>query len=164
MKKYKYHPSLSFEIVAGNITPMVLISVILCLVFSLMLRDFSQTSMKQITTTSVEKLASQLDSSLDVYASKVVSTKNLVQKHHEAEFAGEVVHSLMADLPDEVAHYYATQISRYEPEGFYVDSTDWEPESDWMPPCTVPTMVASTQKSTVEIEQARSMVSPSSAW
>lgn len=29
--------------------------------------------------------------------------------------------------------YYGTEISRYEEDGFYVDSSGWEPESDWEP-------------------------------
>ena len=37
-------------------------------------------------------------------------------------------------MPDDFSLYYGTLISRYEPGGFYSDSSGWTPDADWFPP------------------------------
>ena len=41
---------------------------------------------------------------------------------------------VLVNMPEDFALYYGTLISRYEPGGFYSDSSGWNPDAGWLPP------------------------------
>lgn len=58
----------------------------------------------------------------------------VASKQSKKDVMFSTVKALSKDRPEAFAVYYATAISRYEKDGFYVDSSDWDPEPDWIPP------------------------------
>ena len=44
-----------------------------------------------------------------------------------------LVHGFAENITYSLSFYFATAESRFEPDGFYVDSSDWTPPDDWVP-------------------------------
>lgn len=132
-QKSKRHIPLIFEVIIGCILPIVLISFFTCLSFNSVIRKIVDSDVKKITEVSVEKLDAEIESILFEYAVKVQNLKMLLEIKHEKTYAEGIVQGLTAGRDDILSLYYGTEISRYEEGGFYVDSSGWDPEPDWIP-------------------------------
>lgn len=133
MKKKKYL-SLSFKIVLSNILPMILIASVISVTFFLVLRRTTESDINTITEATVEKLDHEVSYILEDYTVTIKHLRTLLETNHSKETADLAVESLTEGMPDDFSLYYGTEISRFEPNGFYSDSSGWIPDDDWMPP------------------------------
>lgn len=130
----KKHLSLSFKILAGAILPMALLAGIICTTFTMLVRKTANSDINKITEATVEKLNFQVDYIIEDYTVAIKHLRTLLKNSHSKETADLAVESLTEGMPDDFSLYYGTEISRFEPDGFYSDSSGWIPDDDWLPP------------------------------
>ena len=58
----------------------------------------------------------------------------LVPLYHNSDDLLSILKQMETTRPETFSFYYATTIPRFEPNGFFIDSTDWIPDDDWLPP------------------------------
>ena len=124
--------SLAKKFIITSVVAIVLIVAFTCISFSVLLSQTSDSDIQAISSISVEKLASMVDNGMDVYSTKVRGVKNLLEAKYDRNYADQVVQGLVNDMED-VSLYYGSKISRFDRNGFYVDSSGWIPYDDWIP-------------------------------
>lgn len=130
----KKHISLSTKMILGNILPLVLVSTFIIVSFLIALNKAINTDIEKITETSIENLDSKISAFIQKYEIQVDNLKNILKERHNKEIADLAATALTVDMPADFSIYYGTLISRYEPGGFYSDSSGWTPDADWFPP------------------------------
>lgn len=128
------HISLSTKMVLGNILPLVLASTFIIVSFLIALNKAINTDIEKITGISIENIDDKISAFIQKYEIQVDNLKNILQERHNKETADFAAMALTVDMPDDFSIYYGTLISRYEPGGFYSDSSGWTPDDDWFPP------------------------------
>jgi len=128
------HLSLALKIVLSNVLPMIVLTAFITVTFAGLLKQTSTNDIQKITEASADKLNNQISFIINNYSLSVKQLKNILQSNHTKEAGLLAVEGLTADMPDDFSLYYGTAISRYEPDGFYVDSSGWNPDPEWMPP------------------------------
>lgn len=128
------HISLSTKMVLGNILPLVLASTFIIVSFLIALNKAINTDIEKITGISIENIDDKISAFIQKYEIQVDNLRNILQERHNKETADFAATALTADMPDDFSIYYGTLISRYEPGGFYSDSSGWTPDADWFPP------------------------------
>lgn len=128
------HISLSTKMVLGNILPLVLASTFIIVSFLIALNKAINTDIKKITGISIENIDNKISAFIQKYEIQVDNLRNILQERHNKETADFAATALTVDMPDDFSIYYGTLISRYEPGGFYSDSSGWTPDDDWFPP------------------------------
>ncbi len=130
----KKNLSLSFRILISSLLPMIALTAFICITFGTLLQHTSNNDVQQIAEASAEKLNNQIRFVINDYSQSIRSLRDILKANHTLEAGQLAVEGLTAEMPSDFSLYYGTEISRYEPGGFYVDSSGWEPEPDWMPP------------------------------
>lgn len=130
----KKHISLSTKMVLGNILPLVLASTFIIVSFLIALNKAINTDIEKITGISIENIDDKISAFIQKYEIQVDNLRNILQERHNKETADFAATALTVDMPDDFSIYYGTLISRYEPGGFYSDSSGWTPDDDWFPP------------------------------
>ena len=128
------HISLSTKMVLGNILPLVLASTFIIVSFLIALNKAINTDIEKITGISIENIDDKISAFIQKYEIQVDNLRNILQERHNKETADFAATALTVDMPDDFSIYYGTLISRYEPGGFYSDSSGWTPDDDWFPP------------------------------
>ncbi|MBQ3670193.1 MAG: methyl-accepting chemotaxis protein [Treponema sp.] len=86
----------------------------------------------QLSTT-LDSIATKISTNFVPYKDKLNMFALAVESGASISALNALIHSYSSTLGEESPCYFATQVSRYEPEGFYIDSTNWVPEHDWVP-------------------------------
>ena len=134
MQKKQNHISLRTQILANSILPLSIVSILLCIAFISIINSSIKNNISELAKTSVEKLSYQVETILSPSVEMVSDVAAVASKQSKRDVMFSTVKALSKDRPEAFAVYYATAISRYEKDGFYVDSSDWDPEPDWIPP------------------------------
>ena len=90
-------------------------------------------SVSDYTGASIEKLGADVDSIINPYECLVGGFANLAEQVQDEDFLNNATYGLTRDYTETISLYYGTEISRYEEDGFYVDSSGWIPDEDWEP-------------------------------
>ena len=128
------HISLSTKMFLGNILPLIFASTFIIGSFLIVLKKTINTDIEKITETSIENLDSKISAIIQEYETQIDHLRNIVKEKHNKETADLATKALTVNMPEDFALYYGTLISRYEPGGFYSDSSGWNPDADWLPP------------------------------
>lgn len=128
------HISLSTKMFLGNILPLILASTFIISSFLIVLNKTINADIEKITKTSIENLDSKISTIIQGYETQIDHLRNIVKEKHNKETADLATKALTVNMPEDFSLYYGTLISRYEPGGFYSDSSGWNPDSDWLPP------------------------------
>ena len=128
------HISLSTKMFLGNILPLILASTFIIGSFLIVLNKTINTDIEKITKTSIENLDGKISTIIQGYETQIDHLRNIVKEKHDKETADLATKALTVNMPEDFSLYYGTLISRYEPGGFYSDSSGWNPDSDWLPP------------------------------
>ena len=128
------HISLSTKMFLGNILPLILASTFIIGSFLIVLNKTINTDIEKITKTSIENLDGKISTIIQGYETQIDYLRNIVKEKHDKETADLATKALTVNMPEDFSLYYGTLISRYEPGGFYSDSSGWNPDSDWLPP------------------------------
>ncbi|WP_296012590.1 methyl-accepting chemotaxis protein [uncultured Treponema sp.] len=128
------HISLSTKMFLGNILPLILASTFIIGSFLIVLNKTINTDIEKITKTSIENLDEKISAIIKEYETQIDHLRNIVKEKHNKETADLATKALTVNMPENFALYYGTLISRYEPGGFYSDSSGYNPDADWLPP------------------------------
>ncbi|WP_295798298.1 methyl-accepting chemotaxis protein [uncultured Treponema sp.] len=128
------HISLSTKMFLGNILPLILASTFIIGSFLIVLNKTINTDIEKITKTSIENLDGKISTIIQGYETQIDHLRSIVKEKHDKETADLATKALTVNMPEDFSLYYGTLISRYEPGGFYSDSSGWNPDSDWLPP------------------------------
>lgn len=128
------HISLSTKMFLGNILPLIFASTFIIGSFLIVLKKTINTDIEKITETSIENLDSKISAIIQEYETQIDHLRNIVKEKHNKETADLATKALTVNMPEDFVLYYGTLISRYEPGGFYSDSSGWNPDADWLPP------------------------------
>ena len=131
MKKNKL--SLAHKLLLSNVLPMVALAAFITVTFTFLLKSTTNNDVRKIAEITVDKLNGDISDIMTDYSASLIHLRDMIVDSHNEETGKMIVESMTKQLPGDFSLYYATNISRFEPEGFYVDSSDWEPEPDWNP-------------------------------
>ncbi|MBO5731453.1 MAG: methyl-accepting chemotaxis protein [Treponema sp.] len=134
MKAKKIKISISTEILMLSVIPLLIVTVISSLLFYATTTKNIEKTALQLAQTSTDKLASDVNALMTLYYEKVRNLATLGAETKDPQMMYSAASSFAADLPESLSIYYATAIPRDQENGFYVDSTNWNPPADWNPP------------------------------
>lgn len=132
MGKNKKHLSLAFQVVIGNLVPMIILAVIVAVSITSLLNKTIFNTVQSHSESAINQLSSDVNNILIPYQTIINGVSSVAETNHNAEYLGPITSSLAQDFGD-ISLYYGTKISRFEKEGFYVDSSGWIPDDDWEP-------------------------------
>lgn len=116
-----------------SVVPLIITSAITSFLF---IRTTQQTlfeTVEQLSKTSTEKLDVEIVNLLLPFSNKVQELNALANYNHDPRFLGTVVRALGRNEHENFSIYYATEISRFEEGGVFVESSGWVPDPDWDP-------------------------------
>lgn len=134
MKATKIKIPISTEILMLSVIPLFIVIVISSLLFYVTTTKSIEKTALQLAQTSTDKLSSDVNTLMTLYYEKVRNLATLGAETKDPQMMYSAASSFAADLPESLSIYYATAIPRDQENGFYVDSTNWNPPADWNPP------------------------------
>ena len=134
MKATKIKIPISTEIFMLSVIPLLIVTVVSSLLFYATTTKNIEKTALQLAQTSTDKLSSDVNALMTLYYEKVRNLATLGAVTKDSQMMYNAASSFAADLPESLSIYYATSIPRDQENGFYVDSTNWNPPADWNPP------------------------------
>ncbi len=125
--------SLVKKILISNLIPFIAVAVFLCFIFTLLFLRTTNITIRNDTLTSVQKLSLEVDQMFKIYTESVSTFSTMASQRNDRGFLNDVMNGLALRANNSFSIYYATDISRFDRRGFYLDSSDWIPEDDWIP-------------------------------
>ena len=124
----KRYLSLSVQILLLCISLVLVLAIAISIIFMVNLNNLTEKSIKTQAEISLKYLNADLKRVLSGFTNMVESGAEIVntlpRENSEEIFAG-----MSSIMPDILSLYYGTVVSRHAPDGFYVDSSGWEPVS-----------------------------------
>ena len=134
MKSKKRHTSLAALLSLLGIAPVVVTSLFLCAAATGLLTRIVRTNVSHQVAFMLDSLGEQIVSIISPYEERLDTFAIAAENGLEQPALDALIHGISSALGDGNSCYYATAISRFEEGGFYIDSTDWDPEPEWVPP------------------------------
>ncbi|MCQ2583554.1 MAG: methyl-accepting chemotaxis protein [Treponema sp.] len=125
--------SIAKEIVIVNSIMLVIISVFLLIGFTVLTTSTINNSVSQIVNKSVEGLSTEVDRIMLPYTYKLNNFALVAEKSKDEKFLDQTINILVEGMPEDFSLYYSTIESRFSRDGFYIDSSGWEPDNNWTP-------------------------------
>ena len=132
--KEKRHASLATLLSLLGIVPVVVSSVFLCVAAVMLLGRIVRTNVRQQVTLSLDSLDMQIAAVFTPYHERLDTFAIAVEEGQDRNSLNTLIHDISSAMDSENSYYYATVTSRFEEGGYYLDSTDWDPEPEWIPP------------------------------
>ena len=133
MKEKKYHTPLAVLLSFLAIAPVVISSVFLCVATVNLFSRIVRANVQQQVSLSLDSLERQITSVFTPYIERLDTFAIAVEDGIDREHLDTLIHDITSVFGGANTYYYATAISRFEEGGYYLDSTDWIPEPDWIP-------------------------------
>lgn len=133
MKKTTKHISLSFQILLGCIVPLIFITVLLCFLFISMYNKTILENISDLTTVSMHKLCLDVQKTLSPSIEMVNDAALLIGEMHTKESAYKIVKELSATRKEAFSLYYTSEFFPKSSSSIFADSSDWNPDKDWIP-------------------------------
>ncbi len=133
MKKISFTAGITGKLLLASILPPVIVALFSCLAFSVVNSRILKNNVTNAAYAAIYKLEGQIQAILQPNMDKMSNWQAIVKESHEEEALQRVMKGISKDLPPDTMFYYATYISRYEPEGIFVNSVGWVPDRDWDP-------------------------------
>ena len=133
MKEFKRRVSIAREIFLLSIVPVIVVALASSWVGNYTTTKNIKKTATQLVQISTEKLASDVNNILLQYYERVKSLATAAITVTSPEVLQQAAINLTDDFHDDFSLYYATAISRFDENGFYVDSSGWKPPVEWNP-------------------------------
>lgn len=124
---------LALELLLLSVLPLVITSVITSLLFVKVTNTSIERTVEQLATTTTEKLDIEIVNLLLPFSNKVQELNALARINHDPRLLSIAVQAFGREEIGNFSIYYATEISRFEEGGIFVNSDDWVPDPDWTP-------------------------------
>ncbi len=133
MKKQRKHISLSTQILFESLIPILVVAIFLCSYFTATIYKLTKQNIMDLACSSMNTINSEINSIMDPYGNKVENLVAISMGVQNEEFMKRTVDGMSINLDESFALYYATAANLDEEGGFYVDGSNWKPESGWNP-------------------------------
>ena len=133
MKKKLFSFSLSPKLFAASLIPLLLVTIYAALAFTAVTKKIIEKNLTEKTVSSSLWLSGCIENVLNPSISKMENWQAIVNEISEAEILHRVIRGFSADLEDVSMFYYATEVSRFEAGGFFINSINWVPPENWEP-------------------------------
>ncbi len=124
---------LALELLLLSVLPLVITSVITSLLFVKVTNTSIERTVEQLATTTTEKLDIEIVNLLLPFSNKVQELNALARINHDPRLLSIAVQAFGREEIGNFSIYYATEVSRFEEGGIFVNSDDWVPDPDWTP-------------------------------
>ncbi|MBP3773407.1 MAG: hypothetical protein J6I53_12110 [Treponema sp.] len=124
---------ISTKLFVASVIPPAIVALFACAAFSLVNSGIVMKNMTATTNASLYKLKGEIQEVLQPNMNKMSNWKAIVQEIHEEKALSRVMKGISNDLATDTMFYYATSISRFRRNGFFLNSMGWVPDKDWMP-------------------------------
>jgi hypothetical protein len=115
------------------ILPPTIVALFACLSFFIVNTSIINKNVITTAEAGIYELKGDVQSILQPNIDKMSNWQAIVQENHEEESLSRVMKGIASDLPEGTLFYYATYISRFKKDGFFINSLDWRPDDDWDP-------------------------------
>lgn len=133
MKKSKRKTPIVLEIFLLSIIPVIVVTAVSSMVGNYTTTKNIEKTTIQLVQISTEKMASDVNNILSQYYERVKSLATAAITVTSPETVHKAAINLTDEFHEDFSLYYATAISRFDENGFYVDSSGWEPPLEWNP-------------------------------
>ena len=133
MKKEFFTAGITPKLLLAGILPPAIVAIFACLAFSIVNMGIIKKNVSSAAYAAIYKLEGQIQSILQPNMDKMSNWQAIVKESHEEKVLRRVMKGISNDLAKDTMFYYATKISRFDPEGFFVNSVGWIPDKSWEP-------------------------------
>ncbi len=133
MKKIRLFSSISPKLVVSSIAPPAIVALFACLSFSITNTSAVHKNISATVNAAIYKLNGDVQEILQPNVDKMSNWQAIVMEIHEEAPLQRVMRGMATDMAEGAFFYYATYISRFDEEGFFINSLDWKPDDDWDP-------------------------------
>lgn len=134
MTRKTNHITLAQEILIGSLIPLLLVAFFLMAIFFANVNKLVSANIKSEVSYTTADVNSKLEQIMSPNISVLESFATIAEGIQDSDTLNVSIHKLANGLMSESSMYFATAESRFSENGFYVDSSDWEPEDSWNPP------------------------------
>ena len=127
------HLSLSRRLFLVGIVPILISFIFLSTSSFWIISDISSDNVKSRMERSLTDVENRVEGIFAPFAYELESFALVAETGADKDSLDVTIHAYSNVLGASCSMYYATAISRYEPDGYYLDNTDWVPEPDWIP-------------------------------
>ncbi|MBR1616049.1 MAG: TonB-dependent receptor plug domain-containing protein, partial [Treponema sp.] len=127
------HLSLSRRLFLVGIVPILISFIFLSTSSYWIISDISSDNVKSRMERSLTDVENRVEGIFAPFAYELESFALVAETGADKDSLDVTIHAYSNVLGASCSMYYATAISRYEPDGYYLDNTDWVPEPDWIP-------------------------------
>ncbi|MCR4823672.1 MAG: hypothetical protein K5873_12465 [Treponema sp.] len=118
----------------GTFLPLLIVIILsIIMIFSLSSKIMTRYVIAE-SEKSVSRLCGQISDYLAPAIINIDDFTNISKNNLDKESMDALVHGFAENIPYSESFYYSTVTSRFEEGGYYVDSSDWTPPDDWLPP------------------------------
>ncbi|MBQ9207093.1 MAG: hypothetical protein IJ158_10320 [Treponema sp.] len=124
---------ISPKMFVGSVIPPAIVALFACAAFSLVNTSIVKKNVTAATNASMYKLKGEIQGVLQPNMDKMSNWQSIVQEVHEEKALSWVMKGISKDLASDTMFYYATRISRFKKDGFFLNNVGWTPSDDWEP-------------------------------
>ncbi|WP_407429483.1 methyl-accepting chemotaxis protein [Treponema sp.] len=121
------------KFIISSIVPPTIVALFACLSFYLVNTNIVKKNVNATTSSAIYQLKADVQSILQPNMDKMSNWQSIVEEIHEESALLRVMKGISADLPEGSFFYYATIISRFKKDGFFINNLGWKPEATWEP-------------------------------
>lgn len=132
-KKSERRVSLWAVLSLQGVVLVTVCSLFLCVVALGLLSRSIRSNVEQQMSLVLDSLGEQIDEVFTPYAERLDTFAIAAESGLGKNELDTLLRGYSEALGEGSSCYYATAISRFEKGGYYLDDTDWEPESEWIP-------------------------------
>jgi hypothetical protein len=117
----------------SSILPPVIVALFACLSFYIVNTSIVKENVNTKVNSEILKIESEVKMILHPNLDKMSNWQSIVQEIHEETALSLVMKGISSDLDEDTFFYYATNISRFEKDGFFINNMGWVPDDSWDP-------------------------------
>ena len=130
----KRHLSLSVQILTLCAILVVVVSLAISVIFVINLNSVTLKNIEAQSKITLQHLNANIRDIMSSFGNMVDCGASMINSLPTHELMEEVLSEMAETNSAVLSFYYGTVISRHAPDGYYIDSSHWEPEYEWDPP------------------------------
>ena len=131
--KHNHLHSLSPKLIIAGIIPPAVVALFACIAFSIINTRIVINNVASVANSSMYRLKGEIQEILQPNMNKMSNWQSIVKEIHAESPLDRVMKGISSDLPDGTMFYYATQVSRFSKNGFFLNNLNWTPDANWDP-------------------------------
>lgn len=133
MAERKHFP-LNFEILLVSMTGILVTVFVLLVSFAKISTTVVSEDVSRISLAETRCASKNVELIMDPYTRGINNFSMEAENNFDLDTLNVAIFTISRTLPESCSFYFATKESRHTPQGFYIDSSGWEPDVSWNPP------------------------------